>query len=236
MKVQFKYYLIFLLFPSLFGCNSEKRHQKNPTDIMIRDMENEPVFDIVLYDMQDNSGIFSSEYLHQYTVIKEKDSVVVNDSTFEYETVKVPYQTRIDWKPVSKSYFKSQVDNMGMVIVSKDATGKVSKVASPAGYSRYVGNSNYGYWGGGSWHFFTQYMFMRAMFGGGSFYRSNYSDYNRNHRGRSSYYGKTAAGTPKYGTKSSSMQSRMKSGSSKYRSGSRYGSGSSRSRGGGFGK
>ena len=236
MKFQYKYCLIPLIFLSLFSCRTEKKHQKNPTDIMIRDMENEPVFDIVLYDMQDNSGIFSSEYLHQYTIIKERDTILVNDSTGMSYSSKVPYSTKTKWMPVSKPYFKSQVNNMGMVIVSKDANGKISKVASPLGYSRYVGNSHYGYWGGGGWHFFTQYMFMRAMFGGGSFFRSNYTDYNRNYRGQSSYYGKTATGTPKYGTKSSAMQSRMRSGTSKYRSGSRYGSGSSRSRGGGFGK
>jgi hypothetical protein len=169
-------------------------------------------------------------------IIKEKDSIVVNDAN-ESVSVKVPYSKKTGWEQVSKSYFNSQVNNMGMTIVSKDSTGNISKVASPMGYSRYVGNSGYGYWGGGSWHFFTQYMFMRAMFGGGSFYRSNYTNYNRNYRGKSSYYGKTSTGTPKYGTKSSAMQKRMTSGSSKYRRGSRYGgSGSSRSRGGGFGK
>lgn len=203
---------------------------------MIKDMENEPVFDIVLYDMQDNSGLFSSEYLHQYTIIKEKDSSILNN-VGDLEMVKVPYSKETDWMPVSKSYFNSQLNNMGMVIVSKDSTGNISKVASPLGYNRYVGNSHYGYWGGGTWHFFSQYLFMRTMFGGGSFFRSNYTDYNRNYRGRSSYYGKTSTGTPKYGTRSSSVQSRINSGSSKYRSGSRYGSsGSSRSRSGGFGK
>ena len=236
MKLPFKHYLLTLIVATaLFGCNTEKKHQKSPVDLMVRDMGQEAVYDIVLHDMQDNSGIFSSEYLHQYSVIKEKDSSVLNKEN-EYETVRVPYATKTGWEPVSKTYFNSQVNNMGMVIASKDSTGKVSKVASPLGYSRYVGNSQYGHWGGGTWHFFTQYMFMRAMFGGGMFYRSNYSNYNTNHRGRSSYYGRTSTGAPKYGTKSSAMQSRMKSGGSKYRSGSRYGSGSSRSRGGGFGK
>ncbi len=236
MKNYLKYILLSLLIMFLTACGGEPKHIKSPIDIMIKEMGNEPVYDIVLYDLEDNSGLFSSDYKHQYKIIKEKDSLMINNAGEEL-VQKIPYTITTPWYKVSKSFFKSHADNMGMVIASKDSTGKISKIPAPLGYSRYVGNSRYGHWGGGTWHFFSNYLFMRAMFGGGMFYRNNYNTYNSSYRGRQAYYGKTTTGSPKYGTKSSAMQKRINSGTSKYRSGSRYrSSGSSRSRGGGFGK
>ena len=96
--------LILISLGLLVSCGGSKKHQKSPIDIMVRDMEDVPTYEIMLYDMQDNSGIFSSEYLHQYTIVREKDSVVVNDSTEKAEVVKVPYKTRSPWYQVSKKF------------------------------------------------------------------------------------------------------------------------------------
>lgn len=210
---------------------------------LIRDLDGEKKFEIMLYDMEDNSGLFSSDYRHQYNIIREKDSVVVIDSTQKAAVVKVPYKTKTAWYPVTKEFFKKNVDNMGMTLVSKDTTGHISKIPSPPGYNNYVGNRRYGYWGGGFWHFYGQYMFMSTMFhmmspisyGGYNNYRSNYY-------GRRPYYGSTTNGRPQYGTRSTSSQRRMNNGSSRYgssrrsSSGSRYSGSSSRSSGRSYGK
>lgn len=221
--------LILLSVVLLASCGGRKKHEKSPIDDMIRDMEDVPTYEIMLYDMEDNSGLFSSEYLHQYTIVRERDSVVVNDSTEKAEVVKVPYKTRTPWYSVSRKFFDANVNNMGMSLASRVDGGEVSKVPSPAGYNRYVGNTHYGYWGGGFWHFYGQYMFMSTMFhmmspisyGGYNNYRSNYY-------GRRPYYGTTTNGRPQYGTKSSYGQKRMTSGSSRYSSSRRSSSGSSR--------
>ena len=231
--------ILLALSVLLFSCGG-KSQKKTPIDTLIRDMEGEKTFEIMLYDMEEG-GIFS-DYKHQYIIIRERDSVVINDSTQVAETVKIPYKKKTTWYVITKEFYKKNLDNMGMTLVSKDENGKISKIPAPAGYNRYVGNRSYGHWNGGFWQFYGQYMFMSSMFhmmspisyGGYNNYRSNYS-------GRRPYYGSTSGGKTQYGTRSSSSQSRIKSGSSRYSSGrrtssgSRYG-GSSRSSGGSYGK
>lgn len=239
-----RYFIAALLGLLLISCGGNKKHVKSPIDELIRDMDGNTTFEIILYDMEDNSGIFSSEYKHQYNIIREKDSVVIVDSTQRATLVKVPYKTKTAWYQVSSSFFKKNTDNMGMTLAYKDSTGKISKIPSPPGYNNYVGNSRYGHWGGGGfWQFYGQYMFMSSMFhmmspisyGGYNNYRSNYY-------GRRPYYGSTTNGRPQYGTRSASSQRRMSNGSSRYgssrrsSSGSRYSGSSTRSSGRSFGK
>ena len=225
--------LIFLAISFLASCGGTKKHQKSPIDIMIRDMEDVATFEIMLYDMQDNSGLFSSEYLHQYTIVREKDSIVVNDSTEKAEVVKVPYKTRSPWYKVSKKFFDGNVNNMGMSLASRVNGGEVSKVPAPAGYNRYVGNRSYGYWGGGMWRFYGQYMFMSTMFHMMSpISYGGYNSYRNNYYGRRPYYGSSTNGRTQYGTRSSYGQKRMSNGTSRYGSGSSRRSSTSSSRSG----
>ena len=231
--------ILFLTLASLlFSC--EKSEKKTPIDILIRDMENETTFEIMLYDMEE--GGWFSDYKHQYTIIREKDSIVLNDSTQVPEVAKVPYKKKTEWYVITKEFYNKNLDNMGMTLASKNEDGEISKVPAPAGYNRYVGNRSYGHWNGGFWQFYGQYMFMSTMFhlmspisyGGYNNYRSSYA-------GRRPYYGTTSGGKPQYGTRSATSQKRINSGSSRYgssrrsSSGSRSG-GSSRSSGGSYGK
>ena len=232
--------LLLTLSALLFSCGG-KSQRKTPIDTLIRDMEAEKTFEIMLYDMEEG-GLFS-DYKHQYTIIREKDSIVINDSTQKAEHVKVPFKKKTQWFVITKEFYKKNLDNMGMTLVSKDENGKISKVPAPAGYNRYVGNRGYGSWnGGGFWQFYGQYMFMSSMFHMMSpISRGGYNNYRSNYSGRRPYYGSTSGGKPQYGTRSSSSQRRINSGSSKYSSGrrssggSRYGS-SSRSSGRSYGK
>ena len=229
--------LLVALSLAFFSC--EKSQKKTAIDTMIRDMENEKTFEIMLYDMEE--GGWFSDYKHQYSIIRERDSIVINDSTQRAETVKVPVKKRTGWYIISKTFYKKSLDNMGMTLVSKDSSGTISKVPAPAGYNRYVGNRQYGHWGGGSWHFFTQYLFMRSMFHMMSpISYGGYNSYRRNYAGKRPYYGSSNGGKPQYGTRSATSQKRINSGGSRFSSGrtssgSRYG-GSSRSSGRSFGK
>jgi hypothetical protein len=229
--------LLLALTALLFSCG--KSQKKSPIDILIRDMENEKTFEIMLFDME--PGGWFSDYKHQYVIVKEKDSIVINDSTKIAETVKVPYKTKTVWYEITENFFKKNKENMGMTLASKDENGKISKVPAPAGYNRYVGNRSYGHWNGGFWQFYGQYMFMSSMFHMMSpISRGGYNNYRSSYAGRRPYYGTSSGGKPQYGTRSSSSQKRINSGSSRYgssrrSSGSRYG-GSSRSSGGSYGK
>lgn len=240
-KMVKKVFLFILLAPALWSCGSD--FEKNPLDNMIREMTNVPAYSIILYDMNVEGSIFE-DYYHQYKIVK-----IAKGSE--------PEKSITSWIEVSEDFFSKHIDHMGMEIVSKGEDGKISKVASPPGYSNFVGNPQYGHWvnaGGSSfWQFFGQYMFLNAMFNMMDFpaRRSYYNTYRKDYYGRRPYYGPMAGGINTFGTnskytrttstgrswssKTSSFKSRVRN--SVTRSGSRYnGSGSLRSRGGGFGK
>ncbi|HAP62517.1 MAG TPA: hypothetical protein DCR93_24475, partial [Cytophagales bacterium] len=196
--------LFTLLLITLSGCfggggggSNRSSWQKNPVDNYIRDLSAEPSFSIILYDM-DVQGNFVKTYLHQYRIVTTGvDSLPVVETT--------------DWEQVSEEFFFAHENDMGMEIAAKGPDGEVSKVASPAGYSNYVGNENYGRWrtdnsGNSFWEFYGKYRLLSDVFymvGGGPIYRRGYYDYRDNYYGRRSYYGGvTSSGNPRYGTNS----------------------------------
>ncbi len=228
--------LTFLIAILVFGaCGSSREYVQNPVDTLIKEMDKEPDFTVILFDMKEE-GSFSTTYKHMYKVIKPAKT---DDAK--------PVSTTTDWKEVSKDFFFQHEGDMGMEIASKK-DGKVTKQTAPPGYSNYVGNQKYGQWqsrsdGTSFWAFYGQYAFMSNMLGlmGGPVYRRSYTDYNTNYRGTRPYYGGTTS-KPLYGTYSSTalkqnpksnfaskVQSRTSrsSGTSASRSGSRYSSGSS---------
>lgn len=243
--------LVFVLIKSFSGISdgnsSSNGYTKNPVDVLIRDMDDITSFSIILYDMDFEGNTFSSDvYRQKYQIIiPEKDGEVDIQET--------------GWKEVPKSYFQSHVNDMGMEIASK-VDGKLSKNAVPAGYSQFVGNSQYGQWtnrGGSSfWEFYGKYAMMSSLFNLMTpVSRGYYNDYSQNYRNTNrSYYGSSTSGGTRYGTSStmknrgtsstwgksqsafkSSVRSRVSRSSSTSRT-SRASSSSYRSRGGGFGK
>ena len=165
---------------------------------------------------------------------------------------------------------------MGMTIASK-TDGVLSKQAAPAGYNNYIGNPKYGQWqernGSSFWEFYGKFAFMSSMFNLMSYparrdywndYRGNYRGTNRDYYGPSgqkvygtkSYTASASGNNTRWGNKSSSFKSNVRtkvarsasastsrsySSSNRYnkttRSSSRSSSGASyRSRSGGFGK
>ncbi|MFA9370939.1 MAG: hypothetical protein ACERIH_04460 [Labilibaculum antarcticum] len=227
-----------------------KTFQKSPVDELIKGMNNEQNFSIILLDMDANES--SDDYRHQYQVLIQRPDTVL--------------EQKLDWKKVSATFFSQNMNNMGMEIASKK-DGVVTKQAVPAGYNHYVGNEKYGQWenrGGSSfWAFYGQYAFMSHMFNMGSYRRSYYNDYRGGGYYGSSrgYYG-PRGGSPVYGTKSytssgsgssskwgskpSTFKDKVRSRASRSastrasakttRSSSRYRTSSTRSRSGGFGK
>lgn len=246
-------FLFLLAACLLFSCGSSKEYVKSPVDDIIKELDQEKDFTVILYDM-DSEGSWSPTYKHRYKIITNKQ---VNDSTAE------PQSKLTEWKEVDENFFDVHVNDMGMEIASK-SDGVVKKQTAPPGYSNYVGNDKYGQWktdnsGNSFWAFYGRYAFMSNMIGlfAGPVYRRGYMDYRTNYYGTRPYYG---TATSRYGTFSSaskkanpsfhkkvannsSFKSRVNSSVSRStsakstRSGSRYSTGSSRSRSSsGFGK
>lgn len=247
--------VLLVIISLLVSCSSKPKFTKNPVDTKITKLradKNIKTFTILLEDMEMESNTFSADvFKHKYTTLIEyKDDTVL--------------QTKVGtWERVTKTYFWKRENDLGMEVASMDSSGVLSKVATPAGYTNYVGNSRYGSWSGGYWSWYGRYAMYSTMFHMMSptpygYYGSYYNSY----RGSRSYYGpsssnSTGGKSTAYGTTSSTMKSSKpnffsrrannsswsKSSSSPYnrKSGvgsSRYGSGRSRSRsgGGGFGK
>lgn len=215
-----------LLLLSSCSCSSDgnqRKFIKNPVDILMRDLSSYNNYSIILHDMDMNG----SKYQHQYKVVQMK----TKESAPEEKLTK--------WYEVDRTFFNKHQQNMGMEIASKSPTGKISKVASPPGYSNYVGNEQYGRWktdnsGNSFWEFYGKYAMMQSMFNMMSYpiYRSHYNDYHSNYYGRRAYYGpRSSSGSYRYGTSGSyttSTRPKSKWGS-KTRSTSGFGKSSSSS-------
>ena len=253
-KIIQKIYLACLLLVSvttLQSCgSSEQPYQTSALDVLIREMNAIPNFTILLFDMDYEEHLFSSN------VYRQKYQIIIPQADGELEVKET------NWEEVSRSFFEANVNNMGMEIANK-TDGKLSKTVAPAGYSQYVGNPQYGQWresnGTSFWEFYGRYAMMSSLFNLMSpINRSYYDDYSRNYRGSRPYYGSSAAGAPSYGTQSTvknrgtsstwaKKQSTFRSGvqnlvsrssgtSSRSQRTTRSSSRSYRSRGGGFGK
>ncbi len=237
LQANFFPYSLFLII--LVGCG--ERFIKSPVDEIIRDLPKDETFSIILHDM-DVQGNFSNTYHHSYEIIRGSDPEKITSEV-------------TSWHEVSKEEFNRHANDMGMEVVARDSTGKLTKSVAPPGYNNYVGNSRYGRWesnGGRSfWAFYGQYAFMSSLFHMATFpvRRSYYNDWRGNYYGTNRrYYGPPMVSGSYYGTgssynrtknpnsawnsKSSSFRNRVRGRTS--RSGGR--SSGFRSRGGGFGK
>ena len=243
---------LFVVVISIFlfscgGSNSNK-NIKNPLDGIIKSLDKKDSYVVILEDMDYDE--VKDSHVHKYKILETRkvEQRADNDSSI-IDTI---FSSRTDWLPVSDKLFKEHEKNMGMEVLSKQ-NGKLSKIASPPGYSQYVGNEKYGNWqqnnqGHSTWHFFGQYMFMSTMFHMAMFpvrrslYR-NYGSYRSN--GRSYYgnngtygskgrYNKNAGATSSWSKRSSSFRNNTKMKTS--RRSSRFSKTSSKSRSGGFGK
>ena len=126
-------FVLMLINMLPWGCNSVEV-TKDPVQELIGQESMEPMFTILLFDM-DQKGVFSKTYKHRYRIIKEKEGKVVAVDT--------------KWYNVSSSYFQQNQNNLGMEMAAKDTAGKIARTIGPPGYTNYIGNTTYGYWGDG---------------------------------------------------------------------------------------
>jgi len=177
VQVQKSAFLTFLTALMLFGPGCGGARPDNPLVKLRQSLNSEAEYSVILADMKQDRGLFSSSYTHMYQIVIGED-----------------IQTT-PWQPVPQEVYRRYESYLGMTLLSKTEEGSISEAPHPPGY-QYVGNTRYGRWerdgsGNSFWSFYGKYAMMSHLFGLGTrtVYRgdwNNYRDYSR--RGRA-YYG-----------------------------------------------
>ena len=184
-----RFALIVLLFCAACG------RTPDPVQEIVRDLERYPEYSVVIEDLKVEDGVFP-DYSLRLALTTAAGQRQNGQDTLVFEN-------RItDWMPVTEEVFARYQHYLGMVVASRTLDGQRSSPgqAHPPGY-QYVGNSQYGQWGGGGfWQFYGQYAFMSSMLGGHRVGRGDYDDYRRNRERGRPHFGPVTNGRQTFGT------------------------------------
>jgi hypothetical protein len=136
--------------------------------------------------------------LNPYLNNKKTYSVILADSeeankkfkyTIVYQNGTTPTTKTTDFLKVTDSTYNFFLDDVGMEILSNKG-----QQITQAGYSNYVGNTEYGNWkendDGSFWEFYGKYAMLSTLMNSNRIYRDDYNTYNRHYRTSSRpYYG-----------------------------------------------
>ena len=122
-----------------------------------------------------------------------------------------------DWVAVDSAFYRANLDNLGMDLVSKPhgsfESEKLTQAAPPG--MAFVGNPHYGRWvpdgrGGSVWNWLGPYLLVRSLLGSPATYgRSEWTMWDGGYRGARPYYGGSSS-APRYGTRSTTVQTSPK--------------------------
>ncbi len=164
---------VLLLFLILSGCGGGE--EVPPVQKINKALKDFPTYSIILEDMK-AEGNFSKSRFHKYRVVQE-------DTAWSTE-----------WYQVSKDYYKSHENLLGMSLLSKKE-GKVESDVAPPGYA-YVGDPAYGKWrddgsGGSFWEFYGKYALISSLMGGwySPIYRTDFDMYKKHRKSRKPFFG-----------------------------------------------
>ena len=136
---------------------------KDPVKELVRDLDRYPEYSLIVDDTRIEDHSFFPDYALRFQVLTAAGQRVAGRDTMVYQ------ERRTDWMEVGEKTFYRYDNYVGMVVASKSLDGRRTGTnqAHPPGY-QYVGNSQYGFWGGGGfWQFYGQYALMRDLMGGG---------------------------------------------------------------------
>ena len=174
----------------------------DPVQRVARDLERYPEYTLIIEDLKVEDGFFPDYFLQMQIMTAAGQRTESGQDTLVYKT------QMTEWQEVSEGVFARYQNYLGMVVASKTLDGKRSgpRNAYPAGY-QYVGNSQYGSWGGGGfWQFYGQYAFMSAMLGGHRIGRNDYDGYRRDRERGRPHYGPVKNGRQTFGTAGTQTQ------------------------------
>ena len=173
----------------------------DPVQQARRQLERYPEFTLIIEDLKVEDGFFP-DYFLRLRIMTASGQRTAGKDTLVNET------RMTEWQEVGEEGFARYQHYLGMVVASKTLDGQRSgpRQAHPPGY-QYVGNSQYGSWGGGGfWQFYGQYAFMSAMLGGHRIGRGDYNDYRSHRASGRPHYGPTVQGRQTFGTAGTQTQ------------------------------
>ena len=185
-----RFALTILLFSTACG-----QPTPDPVQKIVKDLERYPEYSVVIEDLNVEDGFFPDYSLRLALTTAAGQRLDDRDTLVFDERV-------TDWIPVSEGVFSRYQHYLGMVVASRTLDGQRSSPgqAHPPGY-QYVGNSQYGQWGGGGfWQFYGQYAFMSSMLGSHRVGRGDYDNYRSNRERGRPHYGPVSNGRQTFGT------------------------------------
>ena len=183
--------LLAVIAVAQFGCG----RSRDPVDALSRQLNRYPEYAVTVEDLRVEEGFFPDFFI-RFKVLTASGQRIAGKDTLVYEEQLTP------WEEVSEQMFARYENYVGMVVASKDKDGRQTGAgeAFPAGY-QYVGNPQYGSWGGGGfWQFYGQYAMMQHMMGGWRVNQNDYGDYRRNQGRGQAYYGPESNGRRAFGS------------------------------------
>jgi len=188
---------LFLLVGWLVGCGGSS----DPVQKLSKDLGRYPEYSLLVEDLRIDDGFFP-DYFLRFKIISASGQRIAGQDT-------VVFQERMtDWYEVEEGIYARYENYVGMVVASKNRDGRRTdaRQAHPPGY-QYVGDSRYGFWGGGGfWQFYGQYAFMQNMLGGWGVNRSDWGNYQREQSRGRPYYGPVTNGRPAFGSNGTQTQ------------------------------
>ena len=188
-----------LLLFALAACGGSK----DPVKELMRNLDRYPEYSLIVDDTRIEDHSFFPDYALRFQVLTASGQRVAGRDTMVYQ------ERRTDWMEVGEKTFYRYENYVGMVVASKSLDGRRTSTnqAHPPGY-QYVGNPQYGSWGGGGfWQFYGQYALMSNLMGGGwRVGRGDWEGYRRNRAGGRPYYGPVQGGRTAFGSRGSQTQ------------------------------
>ena len=188
-----------LLLFALAACGGSK----DPVKELVRNLDRYPEYSLIVDDTRIEDHSFFPDYALRFQMLTASGQRVAGRDTMVYQ------ERRTDWMEVGEKTFYRYENYVGMVVASKSLDGRRTGTnqAHPPGY-QYVGNPQYGSWGGGGfWQFYGQYALMSNLMGGGwRVGRGDWEGYRRNRAGGRPYYGPVQGGRTAFGSRGSQTQ------------------------------
>ena len=157
-----KFLFFTLITPFLLFSIHSDEQTNSPIEDLITTLKSEAYYEIALLEVINNSSYVKSDHQHKYYIIKQKDSIIRNDSTNQLVKLKFPYAKTTNWVKIDSELYTEHLNNLHHTIVIQN-NGRSNRVKAPIGFNTYIGNKDFGKWKEGFWMFHKHYSYLNSL-------------------------------------------------------------------------